>query len=345
MAPRAKRRTSQLPTSCTLSPAAAVVMTLSALSPIGCFGGSGDSTSASTNGHGTTASEADGSSGGIDGMGGSPSEPTEEDDCQLPDEDNLRIEDPENENEVLFNEVLSSDLRLLYQAVGKFASGDSKVLKGTASILDVRGEMSGTEDLSLESSHAVASFGYEGDTPYSSPYGLVLHVFEPSTSQLVRMVQNEATTSVCGVDFFYGDCVLPGTCSNCLPPLESVSDSLSLSFAALGRYGSDQDPGMRIDVAIEMQVVPPDQLTMDDLLILNSTIRSPLQMRQPELEGDTYLFEVGGSLPTSNVDEDGCKEWVDYEAEWFVRRDCLLDYGVREFSIVKRYPVCPPDQG
>lgn len=340
-----KQPTPQLPKHCIRSAAAAGVLTIWAWLATGCSGGSRDATSTSSGGDSKTVSEADGSSDGIEGAGSDQSEPTQEDECQLPREDDLRLEAPESEEDVLFNEVLHADLPLLYQAVGKFASGDSKVLKGTASVLDVRGDMAAADNLVLESNRAVASFGYEADTPYSSPYGLVLTLFEPSTNQMVRMVENEPTTAVCGVDFFYGGCVLPGTCSNCLPALESVTDSLSLNFTAGDRYGSDEHPGMRIDVAIDMQIVPPDQLTMDDILILNSTIQSPLQMMQPVLEGDTYLFEVSDSLTTSKVDGDGCKERVKYEVEWFVRRDCLQDYGIREFKIVDRSPYCPPDEG
>ena len=41
------------------------------------------------------------------------------------------------------------------------------------------------------------------------------------------------------------------------------------------------------------------------------------------------------------VDANGCYESVTYELEWFVRRDCLLDYGPR--NLVRGEPrlVCP----
>lgn len=318
----------------------ACVMTLSVALSTGCLGGTETSASDFGEAHGSKVPQADDSSGGMDGVGDMEAQAS----CRLPSEEDFRIETPESESQRLFNEVLASHLDELYEGVGRFASGDTKVLKGTVDILEHRSVLADSEDVAIDSTHAVASFGHEKITPFGSRNRVVLTVFDPNTGQMIRISQSSTSTSVCGVTSFYGGCLSPATCSDCLPELASVSDTLSLSFSALGTYGGSDQPEMRVDVNVDLHVVPPDELTMDDILLVNSTNDSPLRMTEPTLKDGTYVFEVSDSVSASSYDENGCEKWVKYETEWFVHQDCLLNYGVREFLQVEPVFFCL-DQG
>ncbi len=263
--------------------------------------------------------------------------------CSIPDEEDLRINDPQSAAEELFNEVLPSHLDRLYEAVGQFADGHQRVFAGSVDIIEHRSNIVGQDDLVMRSDDAVASLNPDRGEG-------VLTIFDPVSSQMMRIDQHGSggsSVSVCTVGGFRGTWGLTATCSNCLVHLPTVSDSLQADLTARGRYGDSEGSEMRIDVKADLKAIPLDELSMSDVLTLNETASSPLLYQpDPTLQGEYYIFEVEGEARASDeVDEDGCWEEVEYQVEWFVHKDCLLDYGVRNLVRGEPHRACPTPAG
>lgn len=333
------------------------LMIFPAVLSVGCSGGSEGSGSGATAAQGVAelgggaaaeGQRAVGEHAETGGAAGTPVKPGDERTCRAPREEDFRIAQPADEAEMLFNELLPSHLEQLHQAVGRYANGQVKILKGSVDILEHRSVVVGEQDRSILSANAIASLLYDSGHAENSPAGMALLIFDPLTRQMLRMTQTSSggSVSVCGVSGLYSTCGTTTRCSNCVD-LTTVSDTLSVHLTSLGTYGDSEQSERRIDIVAELRVVPLAERSMDDILVVNSRIGSPLlPLRAPTLEHDTYVFEVEGQVRTSeSADEDGCWQAVTYEAEWFVHKDCLLNYGVRNFALGEPFLDCPSTEG
>jgi hypothetical protein len=295
---------------------------------------------------GTTATGgADGAGVGGGGGGAGGASPA----CTAPTEKDLHISSPTSEADNLFNEVLPSHLDRLHRAIGRFASGEAKILKGTVDVIDHRSALVGQEDQLIDSTSALASLAQEEEFVVSSPQGMVLQLFDPASRQMLSILQTGGgdSASVWSVGPYYSGGGLTASCSNCLTNLGTVSDALNVDFTALGKYQDSEETEMRIDVGADLRVIAPAELTMDDILVVNSTSDSPLlRLQAPVLEGNTYVFQLEAKVSTSRpTDDPNCEERVEYQVEWTVNADCLLDYGLRNFVMSKASIYCPPTEG
>jgi hypothetical protein len=268
--------------------------------------------------------------------------------CRLPSEDDFRIENPVNASEELFNELLPSQLAALYEGVGQYANGDVPVYQGRLDAIEYESAIVGREDETIDATRALASLKYQENLDRApTPLGYVLLLFAPEERKMMSLFQSgpdRSVTYASGVSPFYSSGGTGATCTNCLLDLASVESGFDVDLTARGTYGDFEMSEMRVDVHGELERIPTEELTLDDLLVVSSRYEFPVFLRldPPRLEGSTHVFDVQGDVRTSTpVDAEGCEEIVSYDIEWYVRRDCLLDYGPR--NLVRGEPRlrCP----
>jgi hypothetical protein len=279
-------------------------------------------------------------SAGETGPNGGPSDAGVLGSCRLPSEGDFRIEQPMNASEELFNELLPSELAVLYEAVGQYANGDVPVYQGPLDAIEYTSAIVGREDQAIDATRALASLKYEENLDRH-----VLLLFDTEERQMMRLFQagNDRTrTYASSVSPYYSSWAIDATCPSCLVDLASVESGFEVDLTARGTYLDFEMSEMRVDVHGAFERIALDELTLEELLIVSSRYEfQDFKELVPRLEGDTYVFDVEGEVRTTDVDANGCYETVSYQLERFVRRDCLLDYGPRHLVRGEPRLRCP----
>ena len=267
-------------------------------------------------------------------------------DCKLPNAEDLAIDNPLSESEVLFNDVLADHLERLYESVGQYASGATAVFRGQLQGLEDRTATGSTEILTLSTTRAVASLKYDdglAGAPIAAGYALT--AFDPDTRRVVRLIQaanDPNPTYVSPIAPFFSRGGIHASCSDCLVELAGVQDEISFVLSAHGNYGDADGTPMQVDAEGHFSRVPVEAITLEDILTLSSVWGSDFFQVEPRMDGDYAVFDISDSEATGQADENGCNSTL-YSIEWYVRESCLADYGVRNLVIDDSPRECSQD--
>lgn len=135
-------------------------------------------------------------------------------------------------------------------------------------------------------------------------------------------------------------------CSDCLTTLALVKDGFEIDLSLQGTYLDES--ALELDITGAFERIPTEALTLEDLLTVNSTTDTPDfgERAQLRVEGALFIFDRRGTDRTeATEDSSGCYQTIDYRLEWFVRRDCLKAYGVRNLISEEPRTVCPSTEG
>ncbi len=297
-------------------------------------GGSGDGS-----GDDAAAEAGDTTDAGDPTTGGDP-------DCRLPEYDDLAIVPAVSADDHVFNAVLQAHLDRLYEAIGRYAIGDTPVFRGSLLVRD-NGSDIGDVDAVIDSDEIVASLTPYADVPGSDiESGRLLLVFDPISRQHSRFVQPDDGSGITQagiVVVYWGGWGVIGSCSGCAAPWPADPESIDLDLVAFGRYTDIDMTEARIEASGQLTRVRPDALEFVDVLDLNSTIDGYLDVTplfaEPIADGNDLVFELEDTF-VEDVPEPGCERRVTYRAQWFVDAECLADYGLRDLEITSDAICC-----
>lgn len=273
-------------------------------------------------------------------------EGTGDESCQLPTDAAFRIAEPSTPAEELFNQLLESELAKLYTLIGRYMNGEVPVFQGPLRAIESK---AGVLEKSIDSQRVVAVVhSREKVDEFTAPNREML-VFDNASESMLRFYQYSAVgspTAVSTLASFYSSGGMTVMCSNCLPVLALVKDNFEMALSLQGKYLDES--ALELEITGAFDRIPADALTLDDLLTVNSTAESPDFGKRAQLrdEADVFVFDRRGTQRTEAAkDSDGCYQTVDYRLEWFVRKDCLKAYGLRNLVSETPRTVCPSTEG
>jgi hypothetical protein len=175
---------------------------------------------------------------------------------------------------------------------------------------------------------------------------LVVHSLADDQYMVFGQPQSDPTmTATSGIETAPTQNFLMATCNGCAPSLWARPAELTFNLAASGTvttvtYAGDATTSVGEPVnsaaSVQLAVVPPCDLTFDDLATLNETT-GPNELGQVSLasfvvSGSERIWHTGGAVtikPASNGQCDG--QMFQYTIDVYVSSANLGDYGVRNY--------------